>query len=543
MKRILFLVAITITFLDASAQCTTQVTHTSGTTTIGCTDVTVTQSGMVDVNSVYCASTFPYFIGYNYGTQSGTGSYTFTFSPPINSATLNVSGLSESGLIYEEVHLYVNGAHYAIPSAGTSNGCDAMAVLTANGDIGACSQCGVSGWNGTNITGPISTLTVMDTVFYDQPNGGIFSLFICGAGTVTPINLGNDTTYCGNFNQTLSTGDASTVWSTGATASQIVATNPGTYWATISNGCGTSSDTIVIGQSSGGTINLGNDTSVCAPNTVVLDATISGAVYQWQDNSTSSTFTVTQSGIYMVTVSVSGCISADTINVNTNGLPAVNIQASQSIFCASDSAQICSPSGFVSYLWNTGETTDCIYATHAGNYYVTVSDANNCTATSNHLPIFVYPLPPVSVSVNGDTLRAFNAVSYQWYFNNNIIGGATDSVYITTQSGNYTVEITDTNGCHVSSNAVTVTVSGLKEIGEEQFSVYPNPNTEGVWQLQVDESWLNSKVEIFDAEGKLVFNSKIRIRHSELSLDVSRGVYLLRFFNNEKTVSMKMVKF
>ena len=146
MKRILFLATITIACIDSNAQCTTQVTHTSGTTTIGCTDVTVTQSGTVDVNSVYCASTFPYFIGYNYGTQSGTGSYTFTFSPPISSATLNVSGLSESGLIYEEVHLYVNGAHYAIPSAGTSNGCDAMAVLTANGDIGACSQCGVSGW-------------------------------------------------------------------------------------------------------------------------------------------------------------------------------------------------------------------------------------------------------------------------------------------------------------------------------------------------------------------------------------------------------------
>ncbi len=46
------------------------------------------------------------------------------------------------------------------------------------------------------------------------------------------ISLGNDTTYCGSFSRTLSTGDPSTIWSTGVTGPQITVTTPGTYWAT-----------------------------------------------------------------------------------------------------------------------------------------------------------------------------------------------------------------------------------------------------------------------------------------------------------------------
>src|SRR6187402_276271 len=109
----------------ANAQCVDQVTHLTGTQTIAGTDVTVTSSGVVSGLSTYCTETLPYFIGYNSG--SGTGSYTFVFDPPILSARFNVSGISNIPPDGEEVWVYVNGAHYAIPAAGDPQVCDPLA--------------------------------------------------------------------------------------------------------------------------------------------------------------------------------------------------------------------------------------------------------------------------------------------------------------------------------------------------------------------------------------------------------------------------------
>jgi hypothetical protein len=103
-----------------------------------------------------------------------------------------VSGTSRDVANEEEIWLFVNGAHYAIPQAGSPQVCDPMAVLTPEGNIEGCENCGVSGWGGTIIPGPINTLTVLDTVLIGQPAGSIFSLFICsqhGDGVVDAFNV------------------------------------------------------------------------------------------------------------------------------------------------------------------------------------------------------------------------------------------------------------------------------------------------------------------------------------------------------------------
>jgi hypothetical protein len=173
---------------NASAQCDDQVTYTAGTQTLGFTQVAVSSYGTVDVNSQYCTETFPYFIGYTYSDNtSGTGSYSFQFDPPIDSARFNVSGISLDAANEEEIWLFVNGAHYAIPEPGSPQVCDPMAILTPEGNIEGCQNCSVSGWGGTVIPGPITTLTIMDSVILGQPAGSIFSLFICaqhGTGMV-----------------------------------------------------------------------------------------------------------------------------------------------------------------------------------------------------------------------------------------------------------------------------------------------------------------------------------------------------------------------
>ncbi len=175
-----------ISFTNSKSQCTNQVTHLSGAAVVNGVNVNITTTGHVDDNTVYCVNTFPYFVGYNSSTGSADGMYTFDFFPPVNSLTLNFSGISNAGLGSESIVLAINGIHYAIPSVGDPNGCDPLADLTLDGDIVGCANCSVSGWLGTTINGTISSLQVADIALFGIGNGAIFSLFICDPVTGTP---------------------------------------------------------------------------------------------------------------------------------------------------------------------------------------------------------------------------------------------------------------------------------------------------------------------------------------------------------------------
>lgn len=161
----------------ASGQCDFQVMHLSGSATVNGVSVSVSSAGTVGFNEDYCESTAPYLIG-GLGTS---GLYTFQFSPPVSSLSLNFSGISNNGNNMEEIQVFVNGIHFAIGAIGTPNNCDPLATLTPEGNIIGCTNCMVSGWSDTIIDGPISELTVQDVVISGEPNAAIFSLFICEA--------------------------------------------------------------------------------------------------------------------------------------------------------------------------------------------------------------------------------------------------------------------------------------------------------------------------------------------------------------------------
>ena len=219
---------------------------------------------------------------------------------------------------------------------------------------------------------------------------------------------------------------------------------------------------------------------ICQGESAQICVTLGLASYEWSDGQSGSDCITTQTaGVYNVTVTDNNICTAisDHVVVNVYPLPIVSLTASQTIFCSGDSATVCATSGFSSYLWNMGQTSNCIYPSSSGTYYVTITDANNCTAVSNHLALSVYPLSSVSVSVNGNVLTAFNALTYQWYFNDTLISGANSSTYTATQSGSYSLQATDTNGCQTFSNVVSVVVSGIATMvnGQSSILVYPNP--------------------------------------------------------------------
>jgi hypothetical protein len=184
-RSIHLLSALVVLFFSNSlyAQQLQRILHLRGTKTINGIGVTVTKTGKAD-SLHYCGEdTGPYYVGYNYAnTGAADGSYTFTFSKPVDEIVLNLAAMSHStGTYAEEARIFVNGAHYRFTKLGTSNNCgETMAIITREGDISPCANCTGSGTNGVKIKGPITTITVECNILSGEPMGFVVGVWMSG---------------------------------------------------------------------------------------------------------------------------------------------------------------------------------------------------------------------------------------------------------------------------------------------------------------------------------------------------------------------------
>ena len=133
-------------------------------------------------------------------------------------------------------------------------------------------------------------------------------------------------------------------------------------------------------------------------------------------------------------------------------LPVCTI-AGQSSVCAGGSAQLCAPAGLSSYKWNTGSTSSCITVNASGNYSVTVTNANGCSSTCTK-SFVVNPLPSCAITGNSSVCPGGSIqlcapaglASYLWS------NGAKTQCITVSAPGNYSVTVTNTNGCSSTCN-------------------------------------------------------------------------------------------
>ncbi len=217
---------------------------------------------------------------------------------------------------------------------------------------------------------------------------------------------------------------------------------------------------------------------------------------------------------------------------------AIRIVPNKTVLCPGDTAQMCVQPGF-SYIWSTGATTTCITTDSAGTYTVTASCNNLCLIISTQ-NITAVSTQPFNVIVHGDTLSYDSAITYQWQLNGNNIPGANSSVYVAHTGGTYTLQITNTIGCTVTSNPVVIL--GINQLTGDGISVYPNPST-GTWELTVDDNLIGSALKVFNATGGQVYQSVIANQHLLIDLsNCASGVYELRITLHANTVVKKLVK-
>lgn len=305
-------------------------------------------------------------------------------------------------------------------------------------------------------------------------------------GTLPTVSLGNDTGICANASITLDAGNAGStyLWNGGATTQTITATTQGAYSVTVTNPAGCSkADTINISINALPVVALGNDTAICADDTLTLDAGNAGATYLWSNSATTQTIGVSAAGSYHVMVtSAAGCSASDTMNLTTNPLPS--------------------------------------------------ADAITVTGTS---PSFTFTV------TNGQ-----NVLSYLWNFGDNTsTSTSTSPVHSYAAAGTYTVTVTLTNDCGSTTLTKQVTVQGNGvhdlDLDEAALKLYPNPANQSI-VVDNESSMHLQEIQVYNVLGQLVATHKATHPNGKQVINVSNlanGMYHMRIRFTEGTAERK----
>ncbi|WP_338375994.1 T9SS type B sorting domain-containing protein [uncultured Flavobacterium sp.] len=198
------------------------------------------------------------------------------------------------------------------------------------------------------------------------------------------------------------------------------------------------------------------------------------------------------------------CYNTTSFQLIIHPNPVLNINQTYTI-CEGNPIVISAPSGFSSYNWSTGSTSNQAIISQAGQYTLTVTKDYGtiiCSTTEN-----------ITV-VNSNVATITEITTEDWTDNNNVISifangdgdyeyslnGITyqdSSVFTNLVSGQYTVFVRDKNGCGIQTDSIYLLI----------YPKFFTPNNDGYndyWKIKFSNDEPNIKTEIFDRYGKLI---------------------------------------
>ncbi|MDZ7876388.1 MAG: gliding motility-associated C-terminal domain-containing protein [Saprospiraceae bacterium] len=199
-------------------------------------------------------------------------------------------------------------------------------------------------------------------------------------GNTVNFDIGPDKTLCEGETTMLkaSVPNARFQWQDGSTSETFEVSQAGVYTVVASIGTCRAADTVIVGYKPSPNINLGNDTTLCEGNTLLLKAEAeAGATYRWDNNMTSSYCLVQSKGKYKVTVSLNGCTQTDSINIGFNPIPTLNL-GNDTTVCGAITYLLKSRSNATTFKWQDGSTQANYRATQSGQYAVEAT-LNGCS--------------------------------------------------------------------------------------------------------------------------------------------------------------------
>jgi uncharacterized repeat protein (TIGR03803 family) len=253
--------------------------------------------------------------------------------------------------------------------------------------------------------------------------------------------------------------------------------------------------------------------------------------------------TYTVSGTYKDTLTslVNGCDSLQTTHIIVNPLPTVTITANGSTSINQGNSVTLTATAASHYLWSNNATTQSVTVSSSGNYSVTVTNTYSCSANSAITTVTVISLPPTpTISVSGSTFTSSATGANQWYLNGNIINGATSQTYIATQSGIYTVKVSNGNGGYSTSAPYSYSISTVIPIVNENNNIViiPNPSN-GIFQLNTQNIEV-SRIIIYNVLGEIIYQTENQISEIDLSVH-PKGVYFMEVYTQNQVFKRKLI--
>jgi PKD repeat protein len=297
---------------------------------------------------------------------------------------------------------------------------------------------------------------------------------VCAGATVTytSTSTGSPTSYSWSFPG--GTPSAST-----AANPTVTYNTPGTYNAVLTvynaNGSNTATQTNYITVYAKPSLTLNATAVSCfGGNNGSASVTATGGLppysYSWSGGGSGANISNKASGSYTVTVTdAHQCSSSGSINI---GQPLAALALTPTVVDAvcgqpNGSASITATGGAGGYIysWNTGGTSQTLGNLGAGTYSVTVTDANNCTATASMnvtnqaVNVTVNVNTTAACGSNNGTAAAVVTNSTQSVSSYNWNTGGTSGSINNLAPGSYSVTVTLSNGCTGTATGQVITAS------------------------------------------------------------------------------------
>ncbi len=268
-------------------------------------------------------------------------------------------------------------------------------------------------------------------------------------------------------------------WNTGATTQNISGVPAGNYTVTITDSLGCSkTDSATVQQPAAGLSASASATHVkCfGDNSGEADLSVAGGtppyIFQWNNGDTNEDLLQVFANTYSVLITDgNGCTETVSAVVSQPATPLTFYSIVTPANCLENSNGLIDITvnggtpGYV-YSWSNGQSGEDL-SEIAGTYTVTVSDTNGCVKSS---PITINDVSAVLIissasstfceGISTTMSTTSSGGVFQWYENGVPISGASDSSYVTGQTGDYYLTLTHSCGNFVS-NTLNILVNPI----------------------------------------------------------------------------------
>jgi hypothetical protein len=281
--------------------------------------------------------------------------------------------------------------------------------------------------------------------------------------------------------------------------------------------------------------------------------------YEWSPiGGNSDTASNLIAGDYTVTVTdASGCsITSTAVITEPSALTSV-ISVLTDVSCngSNDGSAYVTASGgtlVYTYAWSpsggNGQTANNL---SANTYTVIVTDANGCATSSS----VAMTEPTLLTAVISDSTDATCSTCSDGSAVVDVVGGTGSYTYSWSPAGgngatasnllpgNYTVCVTDTNGCSACQSVLISYPTLVNELlSANAFSIHPNPAHSSFAVSLNEKSGIRiDELKIFDLTGREVYHQEINTQLSTVNCQLSAGVYFVKVSDGEMVYERKLV--